>query len=292
MELGRNKTIMVVDDSEIVLEVVRSSLEAAGYRVITRNRPVGCLALMLKEEPDLVLVDVSMPEVGGDTLVRCFGTAHPTSTSVVLLHSSLPEEALKEKARLSGAHGYIRKTSNHSAFVREVGQWLRRSSGRSGADHRATSGTFESVGSVQPKAESPAVSGTRAAPNVVLLVDSDMLSLSQYRKQLQGEELTFEFALSSAHALGRLMGESPPDLVISNTTIGEASGAQLFERAVAHNPRWRGRFIFFGERSADDALEMNSSFRGPVLYKPVHVEDLKNAIRSIVGARQAASVGR
>jgi CheY-like chemotaxis protein len=292
MDPVRIKTIMVVDDSEIVLEVVRSSLEAAGYRVITRNRPVGCLALMLKEEPDLVLVDVSMPEVGGDTLVRCFGTAHPTSTTIVLLHSGLPEEALKEKARLSGAHGYIRKTSNQTGFVREIAQWLRRSSHRTSAEHRATSSSSDALNSVQPKAESPGISGTRAVPNVVLLVDSDMLSLSQYRKQLQGADLTFEFALSSAHALGRLTGDSPPDLVVSNAMIGDVSGAKLFERAIAHSARWRDKFIFFGDRSDGDALDLNSSFRGPMLSKPVQIEDLKNAIRSIVGSQQLASGAR
>jgi CheY-like chemotaxis protein len=212
----------------------------------------------------------------------------------VLLHSSLPEAALKEKAKSSGAHGYIRKTSNQIAFLREVTQWLRQAPPTLA---RSTSGTFDSATGQQKNgtqaawssdASMTAVSGTRLAPQTVLLVDSDMVSLSNHRKQLQSESLVFEFALSSAHALACLTGKSPPDLVVSNSKIGDANGVQLYERALAHDSRWRTRFIFFADRSADDALTA-SSFRGPMLFKPVQIEDLKNAIRSTLGPRTMAA---
>lgn len=283
MEAGRKKTVMVVDDSDIVLEVVRTTLEAAGYRVLVQNSPVGCVALMLKEEPDLVLVDVSMPEVGGDTLVRCFGTAHPTSTSIVLLHSSLPEEALKAKVKASGAHGYIRKTNNQTAFVREVAYWMRHATLRAVAEGRSTSSSYDSNRSSDTSMERfDTTSGSRlATPATVLLVDSDMLELSTFRRQLNSDDLSFEFALSGAHALGRLTGGDPPSVVVSNVVIGDISGMEIYSRAVAKNRKWADRFIFFTDRGDDDAVAaFGATFTGPMLFRPFHIDDLKRAIRS------------
>lgn len=283
METGRRKTVMVVDDSDIVLEVVRTTLEAAGYRVLVQNSPAGCVALMLKEEPDLVLVDVSMPEVGGDTLVRCFGTAHPTSTSIVLLHSSLPEEALKAKVKASGAHGYIRKMNNQTAFVREVAYWLRHATLRAVAEGRSSSGAYESQPRPVASEERFAMtSGARpAAPATVLLVDSDMLELSAYRRQLNSDDMSFEFALSGAHALGRIAGSNPPSVVVSNVVIGDVSGIEVYSRAVVMNRKWADRFVFFTNRGDDDVVAaFGATFTGPMLFQPFHIDDLKRAIRS------------
>ncbi len=284
MRLGSHNigTVLVVDDSDIVLQVVRTTLEEAGYRVITRNQPVGTVAVMLQEEPDLVLVDVAMPEVGGDTLVRCFGTAHPNSTTTVLLHSSLPVEVLQQKVAASGAHGYIRKTSNQTAFVREIADWMRRSPRAHGGGFREPTlkGSGQWERSTSEQSEGAWRSGVRlGAPSVVLLVDTDMLRLSNYRKQLQCEELAFEFALSGAHAWGRITGEAPPDLVVSNTKAGDVSGMEVYRRAVALDQRWVGRFIFFTADGDDpETITFGSTFRGDMLFEPVDPAQLKQAI--------------
>lgn len=124
-------TVVVIDDSRVVLEVARTALENAGYRVLTHDRPAGCVALILQEKPDLVLMDVKMPTLQGDTIVSILGSAQPTGETVVLLHSSLSAEELDARAKQAGAHGYIRKTSNSLSFVRQVNHWLHRGSSSS-----------------------------------------------------------------------------------------------------------------------------------------------------------------
>jgi len=81
----RKPTIVVVDDCELTLASTAEALERAGYRVITRDRPAGCVAMMLQEKPDLVLLDVCMPTVSGDTLVKLFSKASPNSGTIILL---------------------------------------------------------------------------------------------------------------------------------------------------------------------------------------------------------------
>src|SRR5690349_12762805 len=123
---GRKPKIVVIDDSEIVLEVTRGALEGAGFDVVTHDRPAGCVALILHEKPELVLMDVNMPGLGGDTIVSVLGKAAPTSDTVVLLHSSLSAEVLRAKATTAGAHGFIQKSGDLFGLVREVNRWLKR----------------------------------------------------------------------------------------------------------------------------------------------------------------------
>jgi DNA-binding NtrC family response regulator len=121
----RKLTIVVVDDCEVTLASTAETLERAGYRVITRERPAGCIAMMLQEKPDLVLLDVCMPTVSGDTLVKLFSKASPNSGTIILLYSALDEHLLRGKAKGSGAHGYIMKTHDATALVRAIRRWLR-----------------------------------------------------------------------------------------------------------------------------------------------------------------------
>jgi CheY-like chemotaxis protein len=122
---SRKPTIVVVDDCEITLASTAETLERAGYRVITRDRPAGCIAMMLQEKPDLVLLDVCMPTVAGDTLVKLFSKAAPNSGTIILLYSALDEPLLRSKAKGSGAHGYVVKTTDNVALMREIKRWLR-----------------------------------------------------------------------------------------------------------------------------------------------------------------------
>ena len=62
----RDATIMIVDDEPIIVEILRSVLEDAGYHsFIETSDSTGALALLADKKPDLVLLDVNMPEVTG-----------------------------------------------------------------------------------------------------------------------------------------------------------------------------------------------------------------------------------
>jgi len=300
--------ILVIDDSEVVLEVTRSALEGAGYQVITHDRPAGCVALLLHEKPDLVLMDVNMPGLGGDTIVSVFGKAQPKGDTIVLLYSSLSSDVLRAKAATAGAHGFLQKSGDTFGLVREVNRWLKRgaSSGNMrvasvasnpGADERrpmstltvsrsSGSGSFEAVSSPPPsRSTGGRPSGTvRASAATVLLVDDDMTALSGYRRQLQTENLTIEFALSGAQALRRILSETPPDVVVCDMLLPDVSGVDVYRRAVASDPSFRQRFtVATGASGVSAVAEFLQGFGGPVLYKPVDTSLLVSAVRACLG---------
>jgi CheY-like chemotaxis protein len=297
-------TIIVIDDSEIVLTRTRHVLEGAGFRVITHPRPAGCVALILQEKPDLVLIDVDMPLIRGDTIAKLFGKARPNNDTIVLLHSNLSPAALQAKVQSSGAHGYIQKTDDAFDFVRQIKGWMKRSAGLSSGTLRVAIRTelHEEHSSARPSGARPVASRLLPTelpseePNhgssrrssgtlpihlpVVLFIDDDMAVLSALRRDVQSEPYLVEFALSGTQALRRILSASPPSLVVSDLLMPEPGGAEVYRQAVASDPTWAQRFVFVtGAGIVPEIAGFLAHFPGIVLDKPVRGEQLRAIVR-------------
>jgi DNA-binding response OmpR family regulator len=111
-------TFLIVDDDPVALEVARERLEGAGYDVQTRDRALGTSALILKDKPDYVLLDVNMPALPGEELAKFI--VDRNLKCLVILHSSTEAAALEKLARDSGAAGAVQKTSDGYRFVAQV----------------------------------------------------------------------------------------------------------------------------------------------------------------------------
>lgn len=299
--------VLVIDDSEIVLEVTRGALEGAGFEVVTHDRPAGCVALILQEKPDLVLMDVNMPGLAGDTVAGVFAKAQPRAETIVLLYSSLSAEVLQGKVLAAGAHGYIQKSGDMFGLVRELNRWLKKAGGggrmssgqmraapvfssedgRSSGTQRAAAAIFSSA---PPTSDGYRSSGTlRVDAPKVLLVDDEMSILSGYRRQLQNEDLSIEFALSGSQALRRMLSDTPPDVVVCDLMLPEISGVEVYERALASQPSYRKRFIIASGASTLPAYaEFLAKFGGSVLKKPVSTTDLTLAVRACLSSVRPA----
>jgi CheY-like chemotaxis protein len=121
---ARRRKVLVVDDSEIVREMVSIELEERGYTVVAMASPIGFTAALKREQPDLVLMDVSMPALQGDKLVDLANRSGGPGCPIVL-HSDRPEAELRELVKGCGAHGYIRKTGDGAQLAQAVNQILR-----------------------------------------------------------------------------------------------------------------------------------------------------------------------
>jgi DNA-binding response OmpR family regulator len=62
--------ILAIDDHQDILNLIRLSLEPAGFRLIRTSNPKEGLSLAMSEEPDLLLLDLMMPELDGFELLR------------------------------------------------------------------------------------------------------------------------------------------------------------------------------------------------------------------------------
>jgi DNA-binding response OmpR family regulator len=106
---GADGQIMVIDDNPANLRLLESALKPRGYRV--RSFPDGGLALMAAahERPDLILLDVNMPELNGYEVCARLKADRELSTIPVIFLSALGEIEDKVKAFQSGGVDYISK---------------------------------------------------------------------------------------------------------------------------------------------------------------------------------------
>jgi two-component system OmpR family response regulator len=100
------KRILVIDDDAKHLMTVKEILETEGHDVYTHNKPFGSTQLARTLEPDLILLDVNMPGLSGDTLARLL-RSH--SEAPIVFYSSNDEDSLRQMVRFHKVNGYICK---------------------------------------------------------------------------------------------------------------------------------------------------------------------------------------
>ena len=114
--------ILVIDDSEISRELVRMVLEMAGHDVRGLESADGLAEALDHHQPDLVLLDVSLPGAQGDQALK---NALGRVRCPIVLFSDRDTAELAELARLSGASGFLRKTGDPDLLISVIDAHLR-----------------------------------------------------------------------------------------------------------------------------------------------------------------------
>ena len=119
-------TILVVDDKASVRTVVRDYLTEEGFRVVTAENGRIALYVARHEKPDLILLDIMMPEMGGYEFLRAYRKER--NTPVILLTARL-EESDKVLGLELGADDYVTKPFGIRELVARIRAVLRRTGG-------------------------------------------------------------------------------------------------------------------------------------------------------------------
>jgi DNA-binding response OmpR family regulator len=101
--------ILIVDDDWMNLEIVETYLLMAGYRVNTAHNGGNALQMTLIEPPDLVLLDVMLPDINGNEVCRRLKQDKRTSDIPVLMLTALQTHEDREHSLDAGADGFISK---------------------------------------------------------------------------------------------------------------------------------------------------------------------------------------
>jgi CheY-like chemotaxis protein len=107
----RKKRILIVDDSETTVMLLQAELEGKGFEIHTANTAEKATKIILKKQtrPDLVLLDVQMPNVNGEQFCRFIKQNSLFMGIKVLLCSGMEEKELQRICREAGADGYVAK---------------------------------------------------------------------------------------------------------------------------------------------------------------------------------------
>ena len=120
------KTVLVVDDEQDILDLVRFRLEHDGYRVLTASDGQTGLALAQSERPDLCILDVMMPKLTGLEVLAHLRADPATADIPVILLTSRGQDADVDRGFELGAHDYVTKPFSPKELRRRVHAQLSR----------------------------------------------------------------------------------------------------------------------------------------------------------------------
>jgi DNA-binding response OmpR family regulator len=118
-----NKTILVVDDKANVRTLLREYLTEEGFHVVTAENGQQALFAARQEKPDLVILDIMMPEMGGYDFLRAYRKEQ--DTPVIMLTAKI-EESDKVLGLELGADDYVTKPFGMREIVARIRAVLRR----------------------------------------------------------------------------------------------------------------------------------------------------------------------
>ena len=114
------KTILIVEDNELNMKLFNDLLEAHGYGVIQTRRGVEAVELARKHRPDLILMDIQLPEVSGLQVTQWIKADEELRAIPVVAVTAFAMKGDEEKIRQGGCEAYLSKPISVANFLETV----------------------------------------------------------------------------------------------------------------------------------------------------------------------------
>ena len=114
----RIKDILIVDDEKDLCFLLSDALSARGYHVVTANTRKEGVACLKKAAPDLVFLDLKLPDGDGIKMISVIRRLYPDT--IVNIISAYGSEERREEALQKGARGFIDKPFTESDIVKRI----------------------------------------------------------------------------------------------------------------------------------------------------------------------------
>ena len=121
------KRILIVEDNELNMKLLNDVLEAYGYEIIKTDSGLAALDLARQHRPDLILIDIQLPDISGLDAVRQLKQDAQTKTIPVIAVTAFAMAGDERRALDSGCDGYIAKPIMLREFLVTVESFVGRS---------------------------------------------------------------------------------------------------------------------------------------------------------------------
>ena len=119
-----NKKVLVVDDNDENRMLEKDLLDIAGFEVFEADNVADAIALAIKEKPDIIIMDVRLPDMRGTEAAGILRKNKETSTiPIVFVTASVMADGLEEVRKIPNS-GFIGKPINTRTFVKEISRLL------------------------------------------------------------------------------------------------------------------------------------------------------------------------
>jgi len=118
------KTILIVEDNEINMTLLKDIVQRLGYNTIEARDAESAIKLAYEKVPDLILMDIRLPGMDGLEATKILKSTPETSRIPVIAVSASAFERDIRKALAAGCKAYITKPLNYDEFVKTVQEFL------------------------------------------------------------------------------------------------------------------------------------------------------------------------
>lgn len=118
------KTVLIVEDNELNMKLFRDLLEAHGYTTAAARNGVEAMTLARKHKPDLILMDIQLPEVSGLEVTRWIKDDPTLYAIPVVAVTAFAMKGDEERIREGGCEAYLSKPISVGKFIETVRRFI------------------------------------------------------------------------------------------------------------------------------------------------------------------------
>ncbi|HEX9769492.1 MAG TPA: response regulator [Kiloniellales bacterium] len=121
---GAAKTVLVVEDNDLNMKLFHDLLEAHGYNILQTKDGMEALQLARQHHPDLILMDIQLPEVSGLEVTKWLKEDEKLKSIPVIAVTAFAMKGDEEKIREGGCEAYIAKPISVTNFLQTVERFI------------------------------------------------------------------------------------------------------------------------------------------------------------------------
>ena len=118
------KRVLIIEDNEINLYLMRTIVRKLGYQVIEARDGLSGVELAIAERPDLILMDIQLPELDGYEATKRIRAIEETKNIPIIAITSYAMVGDREKILAAGCTAYIEKPIEPESFIEELNKYI------------------------------------------------------------------------------------------------------------------------------------------------------------------------
>ena len=118
------KTVLIVEDNELNMKLFHDLLEAHGYQTVGTRNGIEALDLARKHRPDLILMDIQLPEVSGLEVTKWLKDDAELKSIPVVAVTAFAMKGDEERIREGGCEAYLSKPISVAKFIETIRHFL------------------------------------------------------------------------------------------------------------------------------------------------------------------------
>ncbi len=255
-----NQKVLVVEDNPLNMKLVKTLLELGRFQIIEAETAQKGINLAKEIIPDLILMDIQLPDMDGLSAVKVIRQAESTNHIPIVALTAYAMEGDKEKALNAGCTGYITKPLKTKSFLNKINKYLQQ----------------------DVKENSYNQTQIRDHRHKILIVDDDPLDVKLLDASLSSEDYKVFNAHDGSTALEKIE-TIQPDLILLDIIMPGIDGYEVTRRLkTSTKTRDIPIILITSLTGTDDKSKGMQAGADEFLNKPVNTTELLARVKSLI----------